>query len=449
MTSSPETSPAAAAASSHQPIVIPRSEHPISRKQFCDRALKVLYRLHESGYQAYLVGGGIRDLLLGKHPKDFDVATDATPEEVRKLFRRARIIGRRFKIVHVMFGRDYTEVATFRALHQPESEHEDVQSDSEGRIVRDNRYGTLEEDAFRRDFTVNALYYNIADFSIVDYMGGYQDILDRRLRIIGDPDQRYREDPVRMLRAARFTAKLLFSVDAATAEPIRRLGGLLEAIPAARLFDEIVKLFLTGHGERSLLALETFHLTDHLFPRSILDGIRADSVLVRRGLASTDDRVRADKPVTPFFLFAVLLWPAVQRRADRLHRGGMPPAAAMQRASAEVAGELQSRIAIPRRFSTPMSEIFRLQARFERTKGKRSMALLDHPRFRAAYDFMLLRTAAGEFDQELADFWTRVQDEMPPQAPGDDIPEEDDLGPPDSQPRRRRRRRRRKPAGAS
>jgi poly(A) polymerase len=422
--------------------VIPRPEHSISRRDFCDHALKVLYRLHDAGYQAFLVGGGIRDLLMGKHPKDFDVATDATPEQVRKLFRRARIIGRRFKIVHVLFGRDYTEVATFRALHRPDMDHDEVQQDDEGRIVRDNRYGTLEEDAFRRDFTVNALYYNIADFSLVDFVGGYQDMADRRLRIIGEPEQRYREDAVRMLRAARFTAKLLFDVDPATAEPIRRLGGLLESIPGARLFDECVKLFLTGHGERSLLALETFHLSDRLFPPAILEGMRSDSVLVRRGLASTDDRVRTDQPVTPFYLFATLLWPAVHRRATALERSGTPRAAAMQRAAAEVSGDLHTRIAIPRRFTTPMNEIFRLQARFERTSGKRAMALLDHPRFRAAYDFMLLRTAAGEFDQGTADFWTQTQDEMPPTARAEYIPEEDDLDPPAGQPRRRRRRRR-------
>jgi poly(A) polymerase len=428
---------------SHEPRLIPRSEHTISRRDFSRDALRVLYRLHESGFQAYLVGGGIRDLLLGKHPKDFDVATDAKPEQVRKLFRRARIIGRRFKIVHVMFGREYTEVATFRALHQPESEHEDVELDDEGRIVRDNRYGTLEEDSFRRDFTVNGLYYNIADFSLVDYVGGYQDMQDRRLRIIGEPERRYREDPVRMLRAARFTAKLMFDVDPDTAEPIRRLGNLLESIPGARLFDECLKLFLTGHGERSLLALETFRLTEALFPPRILEGMRADSVLVRRGLASTDDRVRTDQPVTPFFLFATFLWPAVQRRARNLEQSGMPRAAAMQRASAEVTADLQSCIAMPRRFTTPMNEMFRLQARFERTSGKRALALLDHPRFRAAYDFVLLRTAAGEFDQDIADHWTRAQDEMPLTGPGNDIPEEDDLGPPSSQPRRRRRRRRR------
>lgn len=439
---SPPTDPGSAV--QQAPEIIPRGEHGISRKDFCQRALDVLYRLHDAGYQAYLVGGGIRDLLLGKHPKDFDVATDARPEEVRKLFRRARIIGRRFRLVHVMAGRDFTEVATFRALHDPDADHDEVELDAEGRIIRDNRYGSLEEDAFRRDFTVNALYYNIADFSLVDQVGGYQDLKARKLRIIGDPDQRYREDPVRMLRAARFAAKLLFDVEPATAEPIRRLGSLLEAIPPSRLFDECVKLFLTGHGERSLLALETFGLTDHLFPTSVLRPLRDDIAFVRSGLADTDRRIAADKPVTPFFLFAVLLWPAVRRRAEQLLAEGLPPAPAMQKAGATVAGELQDHIAVPRRFSAPMTEMFRMQPRFERTKGKRAMALLEHPRFRASFDLMLLRARSGGFDRELAGFWEEAAARRPSEV-RDEILQGDD-GEGGGRRRRRRRggRRRRK-----
>jgi poly(A) polymerase len=438
----------------HSPTIFPRAEHPISRANVSQNALKVLYRLHDAGYQAFLVGGAVRDLLLGLHPKDFDIATNAHPEEVRKLFRNCRLIGRRFHLAHVRFGQEVIEVATFRAAHTEVDEDHSVDEvghrvlDEHGRILRDNLYGTIEEDVWRRDFTANALYYNIDDFSIWDYVGGVPDARDRVLRLIGDPETRYREDPVRMLRAARFAAKLGFTIHEGTEEPIHRLAYMLDGMPSARLFDESMKLFLAGSAAASFELLYELELLDHLMPEvaSALDEAPESpgERLLWLGLEGTDERVQLDKPVTPTFLFAVLLWPAILRAAGAPN-GPLPadPQVLMTAVDAVLSRQLQ-RIAIPKRFSIPMRELVALQSRFERRSGRRALRLLDHPRFRAAYDFLLLRASAGEADPELAAWWTRLLGMSEEQRirevesqPGEEAP---------SKKGRRRRRRRPRPA---
>ncbi|MGB5591837.1 MAG: polynucleotide adenylyltransferase PcnB, partial [Gammaproteobacteria bacterium] len=246
--------------------MVPRPDHNVSRSQISKNALRVLYRLKDAGYKAFLVGGGVRDLLLGREPKDFDIVTDALPDQVRSLFRNSRLIGRRFRLAHVHFGREIIEVATFRAAQDADVEDLDRQTDSGGRILRDNVYGDIDEDVWRRDFTCNALYYNIADFSIWDYAGGVQDIEAGTMRLLGEPEARYREDPVRMLRAVRFAAKLGFRIDPASEAPLLELGELLAEVPAARLFDESIKLFLSGHAVQSYELLRRYNLFQHLFP---------------------------------------------------------------------------------------------------------------------------------------------------------------------------------------
>ncbi|MGD8339826.1 MAG: polynucleotide adenylyltransferase PcnB [Gammaproteobacteria bacterium] len=421
------------------PSIIPRSEHSISRSDISENALKVLYRLHKSGYKAFLVGGGVRDLLLGLHPKDFDIATDAHPEEIRRLFRNSRLIGRRFRLAHVRFGRDIVEVATFRAGSN--DSNEDQQQSDSGRILRDNVYGTIEEDIWRRDFTVNALYYNIADYSVWDYTGGIDDLKARTLRLIDDPWVRYREDPVRMLRAARFAAKLEFSIAPDTAAPIRDLGPLLADVPAARLFDETLKLFLSGQAVASFEQLVELDLLQYLFPSAaaLLRGEQGDDVaeFIRKGLANTDQRIGEGKSVTPMFLYAVFLWPGVRRLADRLASDqGMRPFEAMQEAIHRVLGEQIARTSLPKRFSVPMKEVLVLQRRFLNRKGVRAARLLDHKRFRAAYDFFVLRSECGEVDRDIAAWWGEAQEAEP-----DARNEAFDVG----GSRRRRRRPRRRP----
>jgi poly(A) polymerase len=422
------------------PTILPRDQHGISRRNVSEHALKVLYRLNKAGFEAYMVGGGVRDLLLGREPKDFDVATDARPEEVRRLFGNCRLIGRRFRLAHVRFGHDVIEVATFRALAGPEHEavvdEEDEDGDQDrrfsrddrdreldegGRILRDNVYGSLEEDAFRRDFTVNALYYNIADFSVVDYVGGVADLKAGLLRLIGDPEARYREDPVRMLRAIRFAAKLGFRIERGTEKPIAKLAPLLRDIPAARLYEEVNKMFLAGVGVQTFELLRKHGLFGELFPQTEEALAREEGnfpiTFLARALKNTDDRVAADKAVTPAFLYAALLWEPVRLRAAELVAKGENDYEALKRAGDEICAEQVQRVALPRRFSTPMREIFELQPRFESTQGKRAERFVTHPRFRAAYDFFVLRAEAGEASKELAKFWTDIQrvplDELP------------------------------------
>lgn len=378
----------------------------------------------------------MRDLLLGREPKDFDVATDARPEEIRAVFRNCRLIGRRFRLAHVHFGREIIEVATFRAA-QNDDEEAGVDADT-GLILHDNVYGTIAEDAARRDFTVNALYYNIADFSVVDYTGGVADLREGVLRPLGDPETRFREDPVRMLRAARFAAKLGFAIDAAVARQLETLGHLLDAVPSARLFDESLKLFMGGYGVEAYEKLRHFDLFRHLFPETEACLAREEHAFpvtfVYRGLQNTDARIAEDKPVTPAFLFGVLLWEPVRRRAETEMASGVAAIPAIQAAAAEIVDTQVRRIALPKRFSVPMREIWALQPRFEQRGGKRPGRLLHHPRFRAAYDFFVLRAEAGETDAELAQWWT-------------DFQEADDAGRAKlAQPERRgRRRRRRRP----
>jgi poly(A) polymerase len=342
--------------------VIPRPEHNISRANVSSGALKVLYRLKDGGYQAYLVGGSVRDLLLDAHPKDFDISTDATPEEVRALFNNCRLIGRRFRLAHVRFGRELIEVATFRA---PASDAKDDHSVAEGsgRVLRDNVWSTFEDDVFRRDFTCNALYYDIRDFSIRDYVGGVQDIKNRQLRIMGEAEQRYREDPVRMLRAARFAAKLNFEIEAETAAPIPELASLLDNIPSARLWDEFGKMFQAGAALATWQQLQTLSLLEHLFPltaewlAAAPDGDDLRAGFIETALRNTDERIKQDKPVTPMFLFAVLLWGPVRERADYyMQNEQMSDAQALVIASDELAVTQNLRIAVPKRFSYPMRE---------------------------------------------------------------------------------------------
>lgn len=393
--------------------VIPRDEHCISRKNISDSALKVMSRLRNHDHQAYLVGGAVRDLLLGGHPKDFDVATDATPEEVHALFRNSRIIGRRFRIVHVRFGREIIEVTTFRGHHDSDSgdgKTASRQSDK-GLLLRDNVYGTLEEDAVRRDLTVNALYYDAGSFSVLDHVGGLKDLNRDRICVIGDPATRYREDPVRMLRVLRFAAKLDFTIERNTAAAIPQCAALLGEIPSARLFDEFLKLFMAGYAEATLERLLEHRLLEYLFPETdhLLRQDQRARELVRLAMASTDRRVAEDKPVTPAFILAALLWPVVVRQSDHLQQRGDPPMVAMHSAAQQVIGSACQVLSIPKRFSIPLREIWEFQLRLERRQGKRAAELVDHRRFRAAYDFLLLREAAGEETGGIGEWWTHFQ----------------------------------------
>jgi poly(A) polymerase len=439
-----------------EPTIVPRAGHTISRAHVSPNALKVLYRLKDAGFQAFLVGGAVRDLLLGIEPKDFDVATNAHPEQVRKLFRNCRLIGRRFHLAHVRFGMEIIEVATFRAAHTEVDEDHSVDEvehrvlDEHGRILRDNLYGSIGEDVWRRDFTANALYYNIADYSVWDYVGGVADARDRVLRLIGDPETRYREDPVRMLRAVRFAAKLAFSLHPDTEAPIHRLASLLDGMPPARLFDEIVKMMLTGSASAAFDLLVRLELLPHLLPdvaSALAETPEGPGArLLRLGLEGTDARVREDKSVAPPFLFAVLLWPAILRAAGT-PEGPLPSDLQLLHSACDTVFSAQlRRVAIPRRFSLPMREIVLLQPRFERRQGRRALRLLEHPRFRAAYDFLLLRAETGEADPELAQWWTRLQQLSPDERIAEVESRPRGEGEPRSRRRSRPRRRRRRPA---
>ncbi|WP_111497972.1 polynucleotide adenylyltransferase PcnB [Marinobacter bohaiensis] len=396
----------------YQRQVIPRDQHTVSRSLISDPAKKVLSRLNKAGFEAYLVGGGVRDILLDGRPKDFDVATDATPEEVRDLFRNSRMIGRRFRIVHVLFGREVIEVTTFRgnAADADDESDDDRRANEHGLLLRDNVYGSMEEDALRRDFTVNALYYSLEDFSVIDFTGGVEDLRQRRLTLIGDPETRYREDPVRMLRAIRFAGKLDFTLAPATEAPIRELAPLLTHIPSARLFDEVLKLFSAGHGAATYDLLLEYGLFAPLFPATAaaLEAGEPDGV-IRQALANTDRRIAQGKSVTPYFMYAALIWPALQAEWKRRQDDGEPAQPALHGAINDVIGEQVKATAIPRRFSGPMKEIWELQMRLPRRNGKRAFATLSHPRFRAAYDFLLVREAAGEDTEGLGQWWTDFQ----------------------------------------
>ncbi|MBX9608784.1 MAG: polynucleotide adenylyltransferase PcnB [Gammaproteobacteria bacterium] len=425
------------------PRIYTRSEHAISRKLISPNALKVLYRLDGAGFRACLVGGGVRDLLLGREPKDFDIATDARPEQIRELFRNCRLIGRRFRLAHVRFGNEIIEVATFRAAHE-EDDGGAAEMTDDGRILRDNVYGDIEDDVWRRDFTVNGLYYDIHDFSVIDYVGGVADLERGVLRVIGDPEQRYREDPVRMLRAIRFAVKLGFKLDDACAAPLPRLAALLDDISPARLFDETLKLFHGGYALQTFEALRHHHLFEHLFPLTEIalshehEGFPA--TLVGRALDNTDRRLAEGKSVTPAFLLAALLWDAVEERRQALEEQGLAPQDATLQAADDVIARQVARLAIPKRFTLSARDIWALQPRLTGLSPKRARRVFENPRFRAAYDFFLLRAEAGDADADTAEWWTEFQD-------ADDAGREAMLGaleevPSGDRPRRRRRRKR-------
>ena len=367
-------------------------------------ARKVIRRLKEAGFQAYLVGGGVRDLLLGLTPKDFDVATNALPDEVQELFRNSRAIGKRFRIVHVRFGREIIEVATFRAAAQPE--HTDS-----GLILSDNEYGSLNEDVERRDFSVNALYYDPEDGVLHDEVGGLEDLKDKKLRLLGDPEARYREDPVRMLRAIRFASKLNFDFDLHTEKPIRKLAHLIQEIPPARLFEETLKLFMNGAGVECFERFQEYELFDWMFPSASQCSKNKQSLrLMELALASTDRRIGEDKSVTPAFVFAAFLWPPFVDEKALLVARGMQSYDASHEAANNVVLDQQSIISIPRRFTGMMRDIWQLQFRLPERAGKKAAALAEHRRFRAAYDFLILREDSGEELDGLGQWWTDYQD---------------------------------------
>lgn len=420
-------------AGSNEPAIIPVASHGVTRSQISSGSRRVCETLQGHGHKAYVVGGAVRDLLIGQEPKDYDIATDATPEQVRQCFRRSRIIGRRFQIVHVMMGAETIEVTTFRGTLG-----DDAKTDEHGRVLHDNVFGSQAEDAARRDFTVNALYYDPATEAIVDYHHGVADIKQKTLRMIGEPKKRYREDPVRMLRAVRLAAKLGLIIDPAARTPIREMADLLENVPAARLFDEMLKLLTSGHAVKCLTQLRQEGLHHGLLP--LLDVILEQPMgekFVMLALENTDTRVRKGKPISPGFLFATLLWHEVLAQWEKIKQKGESRIPALYAAMDEVLDVQAEKLAITRRIAGDIKEIWALQPRFESRAGKRPYSLLEQPRFRAAYDFLVLRAEAGEIDMELADWWTRFQ-----KVEGEERAE---MLVPDQPGEKKRRRRRKKP----
>jgi poly(A) polymerase len=385
-----------------EPVVLGPKDHGIDQKLLSSNAIRVTSTLQEAGFQAFVVGGAVRDLLLGVKPKDFDIATNATPEQVKRLFRRAFIIGKRFQIVHVMFGQDLLEVTTFRGTamdNAPRDEH--------GRVLRDNTFGTQAEDAARRDFTINAMYYNPATEEVLDYHGGIEDIRSKTLRIIGQPEARYREDPVRMLRVVRFAAKLKFDIEPTTAEPISVMAPLINNVPAARVFDEMLKLLMSGQALACLQQLRKEGLHHGLLP--MLDVVLEQPLgtkFVTLALDATDRRILSGKTVSPGFLFASLLWHQVLEKWQAYQAAGEFPIPALHLAADEVLESQTEKLALQRKIGSDMRDIWAMQPRFERRSGKNPYKLLEHLRFRAGYDFLLLRCASGEIDAELGDWWT-------------------------------------------
>ena len=394
---------------SKQPRIVPFAVHGVARERISPCALRVTQTLQEHDFAAFVVGGAVRDVLLSREPKDFDVATDATPEEVRALFRRSRIIGRRFRLVHVMCGHETVEVSTFRGGLAVESA-EGRLADEHGRILRDNVFGSQEQDATRRDFTLNALFYDPASQEIWDYHGGVDDLRKRRLRMIGDPEQRYREDPVRMLRAVRLAASRGLEIEARTRNPIRALAGLLANVPPSRLFDEMLKLLLSGHAVEGVTKLRREGLHHGLLP--LLDVILEQPLgerFVMLALQTTDERIRSGKPVSTSFLFAALLWHEVLAAWKVSEAKNVPTIMALYQAMDQVLQAQSEQLAIPRRFSGDMREIWALQPRFLHRSGQRPYRLLQQQRFRAGYDFLLLRCESGEVEPEIGEWWTRFQ----------------------------------------
>lgn len=419
--------------------IVQVGKHKINQKHISQAALKTCDQLQKAGFQAYLVGGAVRDLLLNHPPKDFDVATNATPEQVHKVFRRSRIIGRRFRLVHVLWGQETIEVSTFRGHHLSEG---DAETNDSGRIIRDNVFGSIEEDSVRRDFTANALYYDPKRQEMLDFHNGVADIRAKTLRIIGDPVTRYQEDPVRMLRAVRLSAKLGLKLERDTEAPIRKLADLLEDVPPSRLFDEMLKLFLSGHAIESINALRAQHLHHGLLP--LLDVVLEQPLgekFVMLALKNTDERILSGKSSNPSFLFATLLWHEVLLAWQENQKRGEHMIPALHEAMNEVIDKQAEKMAIHNRYTSTMKEIWAMQPRFEQRSGKRPYALLTHPRYRAGYDFLLLRCASGELPQELGDWWTRFADAGTDERTEMLLPDNSAVK------KRRRKPRKKKPAG--
>jgi poly(A) polymerase len=411
-----------------------KSQHNINRADISDAAIKTCEGLQRAGFKAFVVGGAVRDLLLARHPKDFDIATDATPEEVRGVFRRSRIIGRRFRLVHVMFGAETIEVSTFRSAHEAKDSEDNANTDEHGRLLRDNVYGSQAEDAIRRDFTMNALFYDPETEEVWDYTNGVSDIEKKRVVMIGDPDARYREDPVRMLRAARLSGKLGFTIEANTRAPIAELKSLLANVPEARLFDEMLKLLLSGHALECIDQLRSLGLHTLLLPS--LDQILHDDSSRRfatLALARTDARIREDRGVSPAFLFAALFWHPMMARCAALEARGERPLAALHQAMDDVLDTQRRTLAIPRRFDGNIKELWLAQPRFAYRSKAKAYRLMTHPRFRACYDFYALRAEAGDADADIATWWEKFQF-------ADDDVRETMLMPDDSVKKKRRRR---------
>jgi poly(A) polymerase len=395
----------------HTRNIIARPAHTLSRKQVDRHALKVLYQLHNAGFDAYLVGGCVRDLLLNLKPKDFDIATNATPNQVKRLFRNCRLIGRRFRLAHIHFGRHIIEVATFRASHKNASDDKGFSRD--GLIVRDNVFGSIEEDAWRRDFSVNALYYNIADFSIVDFTNAMQDIQNRQISILGDAETRYREDPVRLLRAIRFAAKLQFDIAPKTAAPIKAMASILEQVPSSRLFDEMIKLFHSGHAARVYTLLEQYGILDILLPSTaeqLKQQPQTTHALLTQAFADTDDRIQQGKTVSIAYLFAVLLWPSVcEQQKECRQADDLSEVQALIQAGFQVIDDQSCATTLPRRFSTAIQEIWHLQYRLERRRPRTIKRCLSSSRFRAAFDLLCLRAKIDTRLQPLVEWWEQAQ----------------------------------------
>ncbi len=423
-----------------EPTRYARAEHGIDRRDISDAAIRTCEGLHRAGFAAFVVGGAVRDLLLGRHPKDFDIATDATPEEVRGVFRRSRIIGRRFRLVHVMFGSETIEVSTFRSAHDASSDENSANTDEHGRLLRDNVYGSQSEDAIRRDFTMNALFYDPEAEEVWDYTDGFKDIENRRVVMIGDAETRYREDPVRMLRAARFAGKLGFSIDAKTVAPITTLRSLLANVPEARLFDEMLKLLLSGHALACIGELRQLGLHSYLLPSlDQLIGDKNEQQFTKLALQRTDERIGDDRGVSPAFLFAALFWNLMTNRCAELEARGERPLAALHLAMDEVLEAQRRTLAIPRRFDANIKEIWVSQPRFLQRSKVKAYRLLSHPRFRACYDFYALRAEANNADQEVAAWWEKFQ------FADDDVRENMLMA--DDEPKKKRRRRKQSSSG--
>ena len=415
------------------------STHKIDKSLVSQAALKTCDGLQKAGFEAFIVGGAVRDLLMNVKPKDFDVATDATPEEVYKVFRRSRIIGKRFRLVHVLWGQETIEVSTFRGHHlsSVESSQGDAHTNDSGRIIRDNIFGNLTEDAARRDFTANALYYNAATEDVLDFHNGVADLKSNLLRMIGDPTTRYQEDPVRMLRAVRLSAKLGLKIEKNTEAPIQKLANLLQDVPPSRLFDEMLKLFLSGHAVESIGALREQHLHHGLLP--LLDVVLEQPLgerFVILALKNTDERIRVGKSSNPSFLFATLLWHEMLVAWEAYKAQGEHLIPAMYHAMDDVIATQAEKMAIHNRFTATMKEIWAMQPRFEQRSGKRPHGLLTHPRYRAGYDFLLLRCESGEIDAEIGQWWTTFADA--------DVETRAEMLLPDTNPKKRRKRNRKK-----